>query len=344
MSSRPIVSIGAGSIVRNAHYPAYQKAGLTIHSVYDKNPEVAKSMARDFNIPNVSNSLHDAIQRAPANAVFDLAVPAQAIAETLLHLPDESAVLIQKPLGETLDQATQIRTICREKSLKAAVNFQLRTSPQALKIRELVTQKTIGEILEIDVKVTVQTPWADWEFLEKSPRMEIVYHSIHYLDFIRCLLGEPVGVKANSIKHPASPKLHSSRSVVVLDYGPQTRAQVVTYHAHNFGPSHQESQIRIEGTEGCIVYQMGLNMDYPGGVGDFLDLATHSHPWQRFPIEGSWFPEAFIGPMQALQNWADNPDQPAETNVEDAYQTMRLVEAAYLDAESSGTPYPPDNP
>ncbi len=344
MNPRPIVIIGAGAIVKHAHLPAYRQAGFPVHSLFDINLDSAKNLAQEFQIPNLPKTLQETIASASPEAVFDLAIPANAILETLRQLPDTSPVLIQKPMGENLAQAHQIRDLCRQKNLKAAVNFQLRTSPQSLKAREFITKNSIGEILEIDVKVTVQTPWADWSFLEKAPRMEIVYHSIHYLDLMRCLLGDPLGVKANSIKHPASPKLHSSRSAVLLDYGSNQRAQVVTYHGHDFGKSHQESQIRIEGTNGCIVYQMGLNMNYPQGEEDWFDLATKDQPWQRLPIQGSWFPEAFIGTMSAVQNWAENPDQPAESNVEDAFKTMQLIEAAYLDAESPGTPYPSDNP
>ena len=42
---RPIVSIGAGGIVHDAHYPAYGKAGFPVHGIYDPNQDRARSMA-----------------------------------------------------------------------------------------------------------------------------------------------------------------------------------------------------------------------------------------------------------------------------------------------------------
>jgi len=36
---RPIVLIGAGGIVRDAHLPAYRKAGFTVASIFDANQE-----------------------------------------------------------------------------------------------------------------------------------------------------------------------------------------------------------------------------------------------------------------------------------------------------------------
>lgn len=340
---RPIVIIGAGAIVRHAHLPAYAMSGFEVASIFDVRPESAQELAAEFGIPFVANSLEESIERAPKGAVFDIATPAVAILATLDALPDGAAVLVQKPMGEEILQARAIRDLCRRKRLKMAVNFQLRTAPYALAARDLIAQGQIGEILEVDVKVHVHMPWALWYFLELAPRMEIVYHSIHYLDFILCLLGDPKSAKANTFKHPASPKLHSSRSAMLLDYGPDCRAQVVTYHAHDYGPRHQMSQVRIEGTKGAIAFQMGLNMNYPAGAEDWLEYAiAPAQEWTSVPLEGSWFPHAFRGPMSAVMTWAEDDAAVPETNFEDAYRTMALVEACYVDAEKPGTPIASD--
>ena len=58
--SLPIIFIGAGGIIRNAHLPAYNKLNLNIAGVYDLNLETAKTLAKDFNIPNVYENLDDA--------------------------------------------------------------------------------------------------------------------------------------------------------------------------------------------------------------------------------------------------------------------------------------------
>ncbi|MEQ1823273.1 MAG: Gfo/Idh/MocA family oxidoreductase [Fimbriimonadaceae bacterium] len=329
---RPIAIIGAGSIVRNAHLPAYEMCGFEIAAVMDRSWDVAERLASDFEIPAVAT----AISELPPDVIFDLAVPASAVAQILEQLPDGAFVLIQKPLGEDLAMANQIAGICREKGLHAAVNFQLRSAPYSLIARDIIQQGLIGDILEIEACVCVQTPWALWDFLEKSPRMEIVYHSIHYLDFIRCLIGDPASVKANTLKHRASPKLHSSRSAMILDYGPACRALVNTYHAHDYGPKHQRSEFRIEGSKGVIAFQMGLNMAYPTGERDWFEWCRAGESWQEVPLEGSWFPHAFRGPMSAMMTWAEGGPAP-ETHLDDALQTMALVEACYEDAERPGT-------
>ena len=335
----PIVIVGAGGIVLNAHMPAYRMAGFDVYCVFDVRPESADLVAKEFEIPHVFGSLSEAIENAPARCVFDLAVPASEIGRILESLPDGAAVLIQKPFGENLEQAQRLREICRRKKLIAGVNFQLRFAPYVLGARSLIEQGVIGDLHEIDVKVNVNTPWQIWYFLELAPRMEIVYHSIHYVDLIRSLLGEPLGIYARTIKHLASPKLHSSRSALIFDYGDWKRATILTNHGHAFGPEEQESYMRLEGTKGSIKFQMGLNMDYPKGLPDYrLYVETGSEHWTDVPLIGSWFPHAFIGTMASVQRALEGTDGNMPTNVEDAYRTMAAVEAAYRSSEKGGEP------
>ena len=137
-SPRPIVSIGAGGIVRNGHMPAYRRAGWRVSSVFDLDRGRAEAIARDFGAGRVCSSLDEAVSTAGPDAVFDLALPASATLGVLAALPDGAHALIQKPLGEDLAQATAIRDACRRKGLVAAVNLQLRFAPNMIAARDIV--------------------------------------------------------------------------------------------------------------------------------------------------------------------------------------------------------------
>src|SRR5947209_2178649 len=112
---RAIVMIGAGGIVHDAHLPAYKKAGFPVAALVDVNREKAEKLSTDFGIPFATTSIPEAIRYAPADAIFDVAVPAKIIPSILPQLPDGAAVLIQKPMGETLEEAVEILKICRNK-------------------------------------------------------------------------------------------------------------------------------------------------------------------------------------------------------------------------------------
>ncbi|MBI1332005.1 MAG: gfo/Idh/MocA family oxidoreductase [Armatimonadetes bacterium] len=325
----PIVCVGAGGIMRNAHLPAYRMCGFEAVSIIDTKPELARQLAQEFDIPFVAESLDQLIAEAPSDAIYDLAVPPDAHADILRKLPDHSHALLQKPMGETLNQAEEILRVCDEKNIRAAVNFQLRWAPYTLALKSLLDQGALGELLDLEFKVNVHTPWAGWPFLELAPRMEMVYHSIHYTDLTRDLLGEPHKVWARAIKHPDAPKLESTRSCLYFEYGDQLRATINTYHAHKAGPKHQQSYLKLEGTKGVAWFQMGLNLNYPKGGADIFEYWLEGDSdWTPVPLEGGWFPHAFRGPMSAMMDWQAGGDAPS-TEVHQAILTMRLVEEAY---------------
>ncbi len=332
---RPIVSVGAGGIVHDAHYPAYALAGYPVAGLFDPDQARATFMAEHFQVPVVYASLADAVRQAPEDAVFDVAVPARHIPDVIQELPDGAPVLIQKPLGDDFAQARVIRQICETKDLVAAVNFQLRWAPFVLAAQSLITQGVIGEVLDMEVRVNVYTPWHMWPFLEEVPYAEFLYHSIHHLDLVRALLGEPRGVRALTHSHPDVPRMHGSRSLVSLEYTPWLRVNIETNHFHRYGMRHQESFIKWEGSRGAIKATMGILMNYPEGVPDTFEYCVvdpedpYPDPaWHQVELEGGWFPEAFIGSMGSLMRYVNGESEVLPTAVADAFKTMAVTDAA----------------
>jgi predicted dehydrogenase len=135
----PIVIIGAGGIVRNAHLPAYRKAGFPVAAIVDSDERKARDLAHEFGLAAAYASVIDVLASASGRLLFDVAVPASHLLEVLAQLPDGSAVLMQKPMGETLAEAESILALCRRKHLVAAVNFQLRWSPAMLAARASIS-------------------------------------------------------------------------------------------------------------------------------------------------------------------------------------------------------------
>lgn len=336
---RPIVLIGAGGIVNDAHLPAYQIAGFPVTGIYDPERERAVKTAEKFGIPLVYQNMEELLSRAPESVVFDVAVPGSEVLSVLKELPQRSVVLMQKPMGEDLGMARQILDVTRRMQMTAGVNFQLRYAPFVNAARHIITAGSIGELCDIEVNVNVYTPWHLWDFLYKSSRVEILYHSIHYIDLVRSFLGNPAGVYAKTTGHPAMMELASVRSNVIMDYGSMTRANILTNHCHVFGAKHQQSYIKFEGTRGAVLIKMGVLMNYPQGIPDSLEyivLEKDKEPvWQTLEIAGSWFPHAFIGTMAQMMIAAEAGGYP-EISVEDCIHTMACVEAAYQSDAGGG--------
>ena len=339
LSPMPIIIIGAGGIVRDAHLPAYKKAGFKVTGITNRNKAKAEELASEFNIPNVYDSVADAVADAPGNVVYDITTMPELFVKTLAQLPDNSTVLIQKPMGDNFSQAKEILGICRKKNLVAAINFQLRYAPYVAAARSMIEQGLLGELYDLEVRVTINTPWEIFPNVMVHPRLEIQYHSIHYVDMIRSFLGEPKSVMAKTLKHPAK-ELSSSRSTILFDYGNTMHAVINTNHDHDFGATHQESFIKWEGTRGAIKAKMGLLMDYPKGVPDKFEYCLKEQgkqpKWKTIELEGSWFPDAFIGTMSSLMRFKESSADVLPTSVEDVIKTMAVVESAYISNDNGG--------
>ena len=80
----PIVIFGAGSIVKDAHLPAYINSGFKVLGLYDPDLEKAKKLAQPYSIKTFLTAKEAADQE---NVVFDLATPPIAHKEILEILP-----------------------------------------------------------------------------------------------------------------------------------------------------------------------------------------------------------------------------------------------------------------
>ena len=329
----PIVIFGAGSIVGDAHLPAYAAAGFSVRGIYDPDRDKAQALARGHRVTAYASAEEAAAQ---TGVVFDLATPPAVHRAVLETLPEGAPVLIQKPMGSTLEQATAILEVCRARKLKAAVNFQLRFAPMMLALSDAIGRGLLGEVVDFDAWLALDTPWGLWEFLKDLPRVEILLHSIHYLDVIRAILGDPEGVHARTMGFPGQPT-SNTRTSAILDYGQRVRCALSINHNHAFGRRHQACEFRICGTRGAAYLQLGVNLDYPRGEPDILELNL-GDGWKNVALEGAWFTESFAYRMAQLQRFATGEESTLVSSVEDAWHTMALVEAAYQSNASPATP------
>jgi predicted dehydrogenase len=207
-------------------------------------------------------------------------------------------------------------------------------------LRDALQQGIFGDVTDVDVRLNLHTPWNYWEFLKGLQRLEVLLHSIHYIDLIRSLIGEPSGVYCRAVRYPGHADYPDVRTTIILDYGDMLRCSLAMNHTHTFGPRHSMSQLKLEGTKAAAIAKMGVNLNYPHGEPDSLEIATNDLNWTSVSLRGSWFTEAFEGPMSNLQRFVAGEDDSLVSSVEDAFLTMAVVEACYESSSRGATPIP----
>ena len=216
------------------------------------------------------------------------------------------------------------------------MNFQLRFSPIMLPVYEAIEKNLLGDLVELEVHVNVHTPWELWPFLKTLDRVEVPLHSIHYIDWIRSVLGNPKSLYCQSVKHPKVKDLADCRTSAIFNYGDQIRCCMTINHSHSFGRKNQDAYIRLEGMKGAAKMKLGLLLDYPNGEPEELEIITENTDWIKLDIKGKWFPDAFIGVMANMQRFKNGEDEKLITSIDDSIDTMAVVDSCGISSQSGG--------
>lgn len=326
--------IGAGAIVEYAHLPAYRQGGIPIAGIYDINQDRARDLAAQFGLSRVYSSVDELLDDDTAGVV-DIAVVPWAQPDLIRRsIAAGKHVLCQKPFALDLKTAEDLARVIASSNSKVAVQQQLRYDEGIAAAVSIIRRGWIGEVTAVVFDVDIATDWSAWPWLIESDRLEILYHSIHYLDAIRSMLGTPQKVFAAAGKRPGQQANAETRTISTLMYDTGVRALVHTNHENVTGDVH--ATFRVDGTDGSIRGTLGLLYDYPHGRPDTLEVRSNTLPtdgWLPYPVTSRWLPDAFLGPMADLQRWiAGGPE--ATTRVEDNLHTLALVEALYRSISS----------
>lgn len=279
-----IIMIGAGAIVTLGHLPAYKLAGFPVKGIFDIDRKRAVHVAKQWNIPRVYDTLTEACASSPGeNLIFDLAVPSIQIVPVLQQIPRNSHALIQKPMGERLVDSQAIVAMCKERNIRGSVNFQLRYAPYILALKDAIRRGWLGDrIVTVEVHVNDHMPWTSWLFLATALRLELTYHSVHYVDLVRDLLAphDPSALHCRTSRHAVMPHLTPVRSSYSFEYqhDPMLYVNIYTNHHHRWGTKHAQSYVLVEGTGGAAKAQIGDNLAYgqdiEGKQTDYLQVRT----------------------------------------------------------------------
>ncbi len=325
--------IGCGGIVQYAALPSYRKHKLRVVAAYDKQRPTAEIVAGEFNIPKVYDSVEE-LANDPDVDIIEISVPPK-FQPPLAKLCIEAGkhLLCQKPLALDLAEAAEIVRLGREKGVKVAVNQQLRWGQGIRAAKDLIRKGWIGQVADASIEVSVNTPWNMWDWLAASPRLEVQFHSIHYIDAMRSLFGDPVWVTSRHARNPLQgTMIGETKTITILDYANDLQALIADNH-YNYSDDYF-AIFRFIGTDGHITGTLGAMYNYPHGREDTLQWSSQRYyKDKRFEakLEGKWIPDAFIGPTASLMQ-AIQEDGVPETDAADNLNTLRIVEAAYISA------------
>lgn len=326
--------LGYGSVARRWQVPSYQAAGLDVVAICDVDPAAREAAAGVRVYASVDELLAD-----DEVTVVDLATRPTGRLELISQIVAAGKhVLAQKPLTSAVDRIAEVVAEADAAGVLVAVNQNGRFAPAWRETTRLLRDGRIGAVRAIThVYDTALRWWPDVE-LQGTDQFLLFDYSNHWIDISRHWFGEdPVtAVQAMTYDAPLDAEgALQQTGWISLETRSGANALIRTAAS---GRSHGGHAFVVQGELGTI------RGDVDAVVDEYVELDTgtgrdNGAGRQRLPIEGGWFPDAFLGSMVGLLQAIDSGRQPVHS-LADNLHTVAAVAAACTSARNAGARTP----
>lgn len=335
-----IGAIGGGMIMAECHLEAYRLAGFPVAAIASRTRPRAEEVAARYGIATVHDTPEALIEDASIEIV-DIAYPPHLQPDLIRHAlaqPHVKGILAQKPLALSADEARRLRDEAKAAGKIVSVNQNMRYDQSMRVLKQLLDRGALGEPVFAQVDMHAIPHWQG--FLRGYDRLTLSNMSVHHLDALRFLFGDPSEVTSVTRTDPRTEFAHRDGIVSTMLRFPSGLLALSLEDVWS-GPraegyaDDQHIGWRVEGTEGVAKGTIG----WPTGAASTLTYASRIETggeWVAPEWETMWFPHAFIGVMEQLQ-WAIRSGEAPALSVADNVRTMALVEAAYRSIDEGRT-------
>jgi predicted dehydrogenase len=189
--------IGAG-FARTTQIPGFLACeGARVVAIASQHRENAERVAREFAIEHVMSDWREVVEHADVDLVSVVTPPSTHLEMTLAALAAGKAVLCEKPMAMSAEEAEEMRRRSDEKGVLALIDHELRFLPGRVKAREMLHGGEIGEVrharllFRSDSRAQGDRPW-DWWSDEKSGGGALGAIGSHAIDGFRWLFNTEV--------------------------------------------------------------------------------------------------------------------------------------------------------
>lgn len=329
-----IGAIGAGFIMADIHLASYKEAGFPIAAIASRTKSHAEEVAKRWGIPKAHDS-PAALIEDPNVEILDIAFPPDQQPDLIRHAVRQKhikAILAQKPLALDFETAKAVVADAKAAGKMLSVNQNMRFDQSMRVLKQILERGDLGAPVIATIEMRAIPHWQP--FLEAYDRLTLLNMSVHHLDVLRYLLGDPTEIFTAARPDPRTSFIHRD-GVCASTLRFPSGAIAVSLEDVWTGPHEEgfESDIyikwRMEGTDGLADGTIGWP-DYPKGSPSTLRYSCRATggKWVRPTWASQWFPQAFKGVMEQLQFAVKTGAEP-ELSASDNLKTMALVEAAY---------------
>jgi len=332
--------IGSGFIMRDVQIVAYKKAGFNVAAIASRTPANAQAAAQLRGIPKVYDTWQQLLDD-PSIEIVDIAYPPDqqlGIVKEAVKRKHIQGILAQKPLAMNYAEAKELVKTCEDAGVPLSVNQNMRYDQSMRALKSILNQGLLGAPVLGTIEMRAIPHWQP--FLQAYDRLTLLNMSIHHIDVLRYLFGDPERVFCSVAQDPRTKFKHRDGiALYILEYANGFRAtawdDVWTGPVREGAEGDMYIKWRVEGLDGMAHGKIGWPKYGDSDSQSTLEFTTKQEPgmWFRPQWKEVWFPDAFVGPMAQLMDAVQNKKRP-ELDPQDNLKTMALIDAMYKSFET----------
>ncbi|WP_321436603.1 Gfo/Idh/MocA family oxidoreductase [uncultured Bacteroides sp.] len=145
--------IGCGNVTEKKSGPAFKKIeGSTVVAVMSRDAERAKNYAEKRGIKKWYTDATELIEDPEVNAVYIATPPSSHATYAIMSMKAGKPVYIEKPMASSYEECTRINRISQETGIPCFVAYYRRYLPYFMKVKELIEQGAIGNVINVQVR------------------------------------------------------------------------------------------------------------------------------------------------------------------------------------------------
>ena len=196
--------LGGGNISETHARAAHETDGVEVAAIYGQNQEKAARLSATFG-GKVCESVVELLEHRPLDLVM-IGSPSGLHAEQGIAAARRGLhVLVEKPLDITTKSADALINECQTAGVKLGVFFQDRVAPDIRRLKQLLTDETLGKPILISARVKWYRPpeyysssrWRGTSALDGGGAL--MNQGVHTVDLLLWLMGEVRRVSARSL-------------------------------------------------------------------------------------------------------------------------------------------------
>lgn len=190
--------IGCGEVTEKKSGPAFNLIpGSRVVAVMSRNPEKAQSYAERHGIPHWYSDAWDLIQNPDVNAIYIATPPSSHATYAIMAMKAGKTVYVEKPLAASYADCQRINHVSQQTGVKCFVAYYRRYLEYFKKVKQLVDEGAIGNIINVQIRFAVPPRDLDYNEHDKPWRVQRdiagggYFYDLapHQIDLLQMILG-----------------------------------------------------------------------------------------------------------------------------------------------------------